>query len=410
MIPPLQPHEEATRLEARRLARRVLAPKAGGWEERAEFPREVFRDLCQLGLGAMTLPRENGGASLSHVGAVAAFEELAYGDLSTAFALLCQNSCVRTLSDHGTSDQRNRWLYRLASGGGVGAYVITEPDAGSDVAAMRASGTKAVGGWKLEGEKWLLSNAPVADVFIVSVKTDGDAGAKGISSFLLARDTGGLDIGARERTVGARALPVGSIRMRGCVVPENALLGEANDGFKIALDAVNFARVAWGGLATGLARAALDQAIAYVGERRQFDRAIGSFQAIQFQLADLATEIEKVRLLAYRAAALMDAGDRYIEAAAMAKRAAGDMAVRVTSEALELLGGRGYLAPNPLERFARQARIAQLADGTTNVQRLVIGRRLLADGHCALPPVPVDRDRPTSEPPDLVAHTVDRSA
>jgi alkylation response protein AidB-like acyl-CoA dehydrogenase len=267
----------------------------------------------------------------------------------------------------------------LVSGEAVGAYVITEPEAGSDPGSMTSTGVESAAGWILDGAKWLLSNAPVADVFIISVKTDPAGGTRGISSFIVPAESAGLDVGPRQRTLGARALALGSLHMRGCTVAPEALLGEPGAGFKLALDAVNIARLVWGALAAGLARAALGEAVAYVRERQQFGRPLAEFQAIQFQLADLATEIEAARLLAYRAAALIDADKRYIEAAAMAKRVAGDMAVRVTSEALELLGGRGYLVPNPLERYLRQARMAQLADGTANIQRLVIARSLLRD-------------------------------
>jgi alkylation response protein AidB-like acyl-CoA dehydrogenase len=389
MIPALTTDEEALRLEARRRAERVLAPQAAGWEERAEFPREVFRDLCSLGLGAAVLPKADGGAGLSHVGALAVFEELAYGDMAVTFALQCQNSCTRSLWHHGSDAQRQRWLHRLSAGSAIGSYVITEPEAGSDPASMTSTGRKAPGGWALDGEKWLLTNAPVADVFLVSVNTEPEAGTRGITSFVVARDNAGLDVGAVERTLGARALTVGSIRMRGCVVTADAMMGSAGEGFKIALDAVNFARMMWGGISAGVARAALDRALDHLSKRRQFGQRLADFQAVQFQLADLAVEIDKARLLAYRAAALMDADEPYVDACAMAKLAGGDMAVRVTSEALELLGGRGFLAPNPLERYARQARMAQLADGTRNIQRLVIARGLAKSGRFHPSAIPV---------------------
>lgn len=377
MIPALTPHDAALHDKAVRFAEETLAPNAVAWEENEEFPRAAFRALCALGFGAMVLPTERGGAGLSNIGAIAVFEALARGDFSTSFAILCQNSCTRSLWQHGSEAQKDRWLPALTSGAAVGSYVITEPEAGSDPASMSATGREHDGGWTLDGEKWLLSNAPEADLFLISVKTDAEAGPRGISSFLVPRDTEGLEVGPRSRTVGARALPVGTLKMTGCRVGSDALLGEAGAGFKIALDAVNFARIVWGGLAAGLAQAALDEAIAYARERQQFGRPIADFQGVQFQLADLATEIEATRLLAYRAAALVDAGERYIEAAAMTKRFGGDMVVRVTSHALELLGGRGFLAPNPLERYMRQARMAQLADGTANIQRLVIARSLL---------------------------------
>ena len=377
MISALTPHEEEARLEARRLADGVLGPQAEGWEEREELPSDVIRELCALGFGAAVLPREAGGAGLSHVGALAVFEELARGDMTAAFVLLCQNSCCRSIWRHGNEEQRARWLPALAAGEVLGAYVITEPEAGSDPASMRTTAREVDGGFVLDGKKSLISNAPVAGVFLVSAKTEPELGARGVSSFLIGRGTPGLETGERQRTLGARALQLGELSLRNCRVERDALLGERGHGFKIALDAVNFARVVWGALSAGLARAVLDQALEHLGRRKQFGRALVEFQAVQFQLADLATAIEVARLLAYRAAELMDRGEDAIAAAAMTKLFAGDMAVRVTSEALELLGGAGYLVPSPLERYLRQARMAQLADGTSNIQRHVIARSLL---------------------------------
>jgi alkylation response protein AidB-like acyl-CoA dehydrogenase len=377
MIPALQSHEIELRDTARRLARTELAPHAARWDEEESFPFETYRRLCGLGFGAIVLPRALAGAGVSNLGALAVFEALAEGDAGLAFALLLQTNCARSIWQHGSEAQRAAWLPTLVTGERIGAYVITEPNAGSDPVSMTSTAVETPEGWRLDGEKWLLTNAPLADLYLISAKTDPEQGARGITTFLVPRGTAGLEIGPRMRTHGTRAVPVGGLSLQGCVVPAEARLGARGGGFKIALDAVNFARMIWGGIAVGLARAALDRVIAYLKERRQFGQRLADFQAIQFQLADLATEIEAARLLSYRAAALMDEGGRYIEAAAMAKRAAGDMAVRVTSAALELLGGRGYLIPNDIDRHARHARLALLADGTSNIQRLVIARGLL---------------------------------
>ena len=297
--------------------------------------------------------------------------------MSTAFVLLCQNSCVRSIWLHGTVEQRKRWLPPLLTGEQLGAYVITEPDAGSDPASMKATAVEDDAGFVLDAHKTLITNAPLAGVFLVSAKTDPDLGARGVSTFVLRRDARGLRVGDRLPTLGARALELGELYLESCHVENEALLGTRGEGFKLALDAVNWARVVWAGLASGLARASLAGAIDYLKQRVQFDRPLIEFQAIQFQLADLATEIEAARLLGYRAAELMDRGTREaISAAAMATRYAGDMVVRVTAAALELLGGVGYLTPSPLERYLRQARMAQLADGAGNIQRLVIARSL----------------------------------
>jgi alkylation response protein AidB-like acyl-CoA dehydrogenase len=373
----LSGRDEELRHAARAFAAEVLTPGAPGWEERAELPLQVIRDGCRLGLGATVVPAEHGGAGLSYRGAVAVFEELAYGDFTTAFALLVQNSVSRSVLSFGTDAQRERALPGLASGELVGAWAITEQEAGSDVGAMQTTARAEDGDWMLDGGKWLISNAAVADLLLVAAKTDEEAGSRGISVFLLERGTPGLQTPSRRQLLGARGLAVGEVELRSCRVAADALLGPLHGGFKIALDSINFARVVWGGLAAGLARAALDQAIRGLEARVQFGRPLTGFQAIQFQLADLAVEIEATRALAYHTAALFDAGPPAIVEAAMTKRRAADVVVRVCSEALELAGGLGYVVPSTLERYLRQARLAQLADGTTNIQRASIAGALI---------------------------------
>jgi acyl-CoA dehydrogenase len=292
--------------------------------------------------------------------------------MGVAFALLCQNSSARSIWMEGTAAQHERWLPGLMSGDDLGAYVITEPGAGSDPASMSSVATRSDAGWTLTGEKTLSSNVPEASTLVVSAKTDEAAGARGISAFVIAAAEPGIEAG-RLLLHGTRSLPVGTLLLDGVSLPGDALLGEEGQGFKIALEAVNWARTVWAGLAAGVAQAALDGALAYLRDREQFGTRLAELQAVQFQLAELVTDVETVRLHGYRAAALFDSGDRgRIAAAAMAKLAAGEVAVRVTSKALELLGGVGYVVPSPLERYLRQARMAQLADGTSNIQRLVI--------------------------------------
>ena len=375
-IAPLSTAEESAVEFAETFAHDVLAPGAAEWEGKQELPREAITQLAARGLAGMTLPTGIGGAGLSHVAALGVFEALAYGDMGVAFAVLCQNSATRSIWLHGCEAQHERWLPGLLSGDDLGAYVITEPGAGSDPASMATIAARTSEGWSLSGEKTLSSNVPEASTLVLSAKTDPDAGARGISAFLVDAATTGI-AATRLRTHGARALPVGSMRLDNVTLPADALLGQEGTGLKIALDAVNWARAVWAALAAGVAQAALDGALAYVRAREQFGAKIADLQAVQFQLAELATDVETARLLGYRAAALFDADDRaQIGAAAMAKLTAGEVAVGVTSKALELLGGVGYVVPSPLERYLRQARMAQLADGTSNIQRLVIARSL----------------------------------
>jgi alkylation response protein AidB-like acyl-CoA dehydrogenase len=376
VISALIPAEETAVEFARNLARDVLGPGAADAEARQELPLSVMSQLGAEGLTGMTLPKTVGGAGLSHVASLAVFEALAYGDMAVAFALLCQNSTARSIWLRGTTAQHEHWLPGLLSAEDIGAYVITEPTAGSDPGSMETVATRSSGDWTLDGIKTLISNVPLASTFVLSAKTNADAGTRGMSAFIVSADAAGID-GVPLRLHGSRALPVGQLTLRDVQVPGDAVLGAEGEGFKIALDAVNWARAVWAALAAGVAQASLDGAIAYVREREQFGQKIADFQAVQFQLAELATDVETARLHGYRAAAFFDSDDpAQIGAAAMAKLTAGEVAVRVTSKALELLGGVGYVVPSPLERYLRQARMAQLADGTSNIQRLVIARSL----------------------------------
>ena len=380
VIPPLSEHERELVESARRFAEAVLAPEAEAWEERAEFPAAAFAEACRLGFGSLLVPREAGGAGVSLVGALAVLEELAYADLAVTFALFCHNSCCTIVWKDGTPEQQEQWLPRLVSGEVIGCPSMTEPQAGSDAASITTHAVAADGGWTLDGHKSFASNAPVAGLFVVNAKTDPELGGKGISRFLIPREAPGVEVGPAQSLIGTRALQLGELELRSCRLPAGALIGERGTGLKLSFHGLNTARAIWGACAVGVARAALDQAIAYLREREQFGGPLIEQQGIRFQLADLATELEASRVLAYRAAAQIDAGgerNEVMRIASMAKRHAGDMAVRVTSGALELLGGVGYLAPNPLERYLRGARMAQLADGTGNIQRIVIARTLV---------------------------------
>jgi len=376
-VPGLASRDDELRKAARDFAARALSSGAAGWEERQEFPVDVLREACDLGLGTTVIPPQLGGAGATYRGAVAVFEELAYGDLTVAFAILVQNSVSRSILNFGTEAQRERLLPKLAKGELIGAWAITEREAGSDVGAMQTAAVQDGQGWTLTGRKWLITNAPLADILLVSAKTDPEGGSRGLSVFLVDRGVTGLDRSGRQQLVGARGLAVGEVGLASCCVPDDAVLGPINGGFKIALDSINFARVVWGGLAAGLAQAALDEALQYLEGRVQFGRAMTEFQGIQFQLADLATEVEATRALAFHTAGLLDADVPAIAQAAMTKRRAAEVAVRVCSEALELVGGAGYVAPSTLDRYVRQGRLAQLADGTTNIQRASIAGSLI---------------------------------
>jgi alkylation response protein AidB-like acyl-CoA dehydrogenase len=358
-------------------ALRELTPSirrgAADWEAAGAIPRELLQRLGSLGVGAMVAPPALGGAGLSNRGALAAFEVLAHADLSLAFVVLVQNSTARAFLQHGGEHR----VPRFASFAEIGAIAITEPDAGSDVRSLATTAERAGDAWVLEGHKVFATNAAEADSIVVCAKSAGPGQSGRIGCFVIERGTPGLDVGPRHDLLGARAMAVWELSLSGCRIDADAVLGDVEDGLRIALHAVTFARVMWGGLAVGLARAAFEEARDYARERSQFGERLSDFQAVRFTLADLATEIEAASALAERAADSMDSGGDYLTAASMSKRFAGDMAVRVTAEALQLLGGRGYLVPSPLERYLRQARMAQIADGTANIQRLVVARAVV---------------------------------
>lgn len=367
---------EELRNWARQFARNTLSPQAELMEREGAIPPEFLVALCKKGLGGAILPQAVGGAGLDYRQALAVFEDLAYGDMPTAFSLLCQNSCARSIWQYGTESQRQRWLPALMAGETFAAYAITEADAGSDPASMSTTAVRGHSGWVLDGRKALITNAPVAGLFVLSARSPDEARSKAITSFLVPAPRPGLDASERQQLSGAKALQVGCVALQACEIEDAARLGPQGQGMRIALDAVNWARMIWGGLAVGVAQAALDNAVSNAKTRTQFGRPLLDFQSIAFKLADLATEIVAARQLAQHAAEAMDRKQEYVTLCAMTKRFVADMAVKVTTEALELQGGWGYVATNPLDRLMRQARLAQLADGASNIQRLVIARSL----------------------------------
>ena len=364
--------------EVRRFAHHEIAPHAEEWSERAYFPRELFPRLAGLGLAGMLVPEDHEGANLGRLMAAVVLEELARADLATAVWLSVHNMVTNLIYRYGSDEQRQRWVAHMATGKLLGAFSLSEANSGSDAAALSTTARREGDSYLLNGSKMWVTSAGVADIYAVMVKTDPYAGAHGITCLVIEKDTPGFRIGKLEHKMGLHSSPTGELLFDSCRVPVANRLGQEGEGFKIALSSLDGGRVNIGAAATGCAGAALDVAAHYAQERQQFSRAIGAFQGVQFLLADMAMKVEAARLMVYQAAAKADAGDPALTYyAAMAKCFATDAAMQVTSDAVQVLGGAGYVHDWPVERYMRDVKATQIFEGTNQIQRVVIARQML---------------------------------
>ncbi|HEY7348046.1 MAG TPA: acyl-CoA dehydrogenase family protein [Ktedonobacterales bacterium] len=363
---------------ARRFAQHELAPHAEEWAESAHFPAALFPKMADLGLAGMLVPEDVGGANLGRLMAAVVFEQLASADLTTAVWLSVHNMVTSLIYRYGDAEQHQRWVAPMAAGRLLGAFSLSEAGAGSDAAALTASARREGDSYILNGAKMWVTSAGVADVYAVMVKTDPSAGARGITCLIVEKDTPGFSIGKLEHKMGMHASPTGELLFENCRVSVANRLGQEGQGFKIALSSLDGGRINIGASATGLAGAALEVASRYAQERQQFGRAIGSFQGVQFMLADMAMKVEASRLMVYQAGARADAGDPALTYyAALAKCFATDAAMQVATDAVQILGGAGYVHDWPVERYMRDAKVTQIFEGTNQIQRVVIARQLL---------------------------------
>jgi alkylation response protein AidB-like acyl-CoA dehydrogenase len=363
---------------ARRFAQQELAPHAGEWDERAHFPGELFPKMADLGLAGMLVPEEVGGANLGRLLAAVVFEQLASADLTSAVWLSVHNMVTSLIYRYGNAEQHQRWVAPMAAGKLLGAFSLSEAGAGSDAAALTTSARREGDSYLLNGSKMWVTSAGVADVYAVMVKTDPAAGARGITCLIVEKGTPGFSIGKLEHKMGLHGSPTGELLFEECRVPLANRLGQEGQGFKIALASLDGGRINIGAAATGLAGAALEVAARYAQERQQFGRAIGAYQGVQFMLADMAMKVEASRLMVYQAGARADAGDPALTYyAAMAKCFATDAAMQVTTDAVQVLGGAGYVRDWPVERYMRDAKVTQIFEGTNQIQRVVIARQML---------------------------------
>ena len=375
----LTPEQEMIRDTLRHFARERLAPNAAEWERTRTFPREALTELAELGVMGMVVPERWGGAGLDYLSMVLAIEEIAAGHGATSTIVCVQNSlaCGITLN-YGNDAQKERYLTRLARGEWLGCFCLTEPHTGSDAAALRTTARRDGDHWVLNGTKQFITTGKEGQLAIVFAVTDPSAGKKGISCFLVPTDTPGYIVARLEEKMGQHASDTAQILFENCRIPVENLLGQAGEGYKIALSNLEAGRIAIGAQSVGMARAAFEAAVGYAKEREAFGVPIAQHQAVLFRLADMATQIEVARQMIWHAASLRDANQPCLKEASMAKLFASEMAERVCSDAIQIHGGYGYSTDFPVERIYRDVRVTQIYEGASDIQRLVIGRAVLS--------------------------------
>jgi short-chain 2-methylacyl-CoA dehydrogenase len=374
----LSEEEAMFQASVRRFAAERLAPHVRAMDDAGVFRKELLTELFELGLMAIDVPEEYGGQGGSFFQAILAIEELARVDPSASVIVDVQNTLFNNaLLRWGTDDQRGRWLPRAAKDA-VASYALSEAGSGSDAFALVTRAVEAGGEYRLTGRKLWITNAAEAGLFLLFATVNPEAGYKGITAFLVERDFPGFAVGKKEDKLGIRASSTCELILDDCRVPRANVIGEVGQGYKIAIETLNQGRIGIGAQMAGLAKGALDHAIAYARQRKQFGKPIGEFQAVQLELAEMAVDVEAARLMVYNAARLKDAGHSYLMEAAMCKYFASQVAERVASRAIEVLGGVGFTKDYPVEKLYRDAKIGRIYEGTSNMQRLTIAKQLLA--------------------------------
>jgi alkylation response protein AidB-like acyl-CoA dehydrogenase len=374
----LSPQHEEIRRTVRDFAEREIIPVADEIERKGEFPHDIIRKAAGLGLLGVPYPEEVGGTGLDSLAYAITVEELSRASGSVGIIVSAHTSLgCNPLYLAGTPEQKDRYLRPMASGEVLGAYGLTEPGAGSDSRGTRTRAHRDGDEWILNGSKRFITNAGVAGTYIVTAVTDREAESGKISAFIVEADTPGFSIGRMEEKMGLHASNTGELIFTDCRIPAANLLGDEGEGDKLFLKTLDGGRIGIGAMALGLAQAAYEAASAYSKERRQFDRPIASFQGVAFKIADMAVGIDAARLLVYRAAWLKDCGKPYTTEAAMAKLFASEVARQVTNDAIQVHGGYGYVTEYHVERYLRDAKLTEIGEGTSEIQRLVIARNIL---------------------------------
>jgi alkylation response protein AidB-like acyl-CoA dehydrogenase len=376
----LTEEQEMIRKVVRDFAKKEVAPTAAERDEEERFDRVIFDRMAELGLTGIPWPEQYGGIGADYMSYVIAVEELSRVCASTGVTLSAHTSLAGwPIYKFGTEEQKQTYLRALAEGTKMGAYGLTEPGSGSDAAAMKTTAVLDGDHYVLNGSKIFITNGGIADIYVVFAVTDPSARHKGVTAFIVDADTPGFSVGKKEQKLGIRSSPTTTIIFEDCRVPAANRLGSEGDGFKVAMMTLDGGRNGIAAQAVGIAQGALDAAIDYAKERKQFGKSIGAQQGIAFKLADMATKIEASRLLTYQAAWRESEGLSYGKESAMSKLLAGDTAMEVTVEAVQVFGGYGYTKEYPVERYMRDAKITQIYEGTNEIQRLVISKMLMAD-------------------------------
>ena len=374
----LSQDQQAVRDMVRDFARKEIAPNAIEWDEAQHFPRDLFAKLGELGLLGVLIPEELGGAGLGYVDYVTILEEIGAADGAIGLSVAAHNSlCTNHLYLFGSDDLKRDYLPRLASGEWIGAWGLTEPQAGSDAGGTRTMAVREGDEWVLNGSKTFITHATVGDAAVLVARTSAEGGHHGISAFFVPFDRPGVSPGKKENKLGMRASDTSSLVLEDCRIPENHLLGNEGEGFVQAMKVLDGGRISIAALSLGIARGALDATLSYSTVREQFGKPISSFQLTQAKLADMATSVDAARLLTMRAAAMKDAGLTTTHESAMAKVYASEAAVAVAEEAVQIHGGYGYTKEYPVERAWRDAKLCTIGEGTSEIQRMVIARELL---------------------------------
>ena len=376
----LDKHHEKIREVVRKFADNEITPIAGEFDEREEFPSDLMAQIRELGLMNLNIPEEYGGPGLDDLGATIAAEELARGCVGVATSA-CGNALASYAIVMGASaDLKKKFLTRLTDGGEYAAFALTEPNAGSDAASISTIARKVGAEYVINGTKRFITNAAISNFLTVFASTDRSKGAKGLSCFLVDRDTPGLKIGKKERKMGIRCSPTSEVIFEDVRVPASQLVGREGDGFYLAMQTLNLSRPAVGAMGVGVAQAALEAALRYAQERKQFGKTLVNMQAIQMILADMAMDVAAARLMVYNAAYRKSKKLSFTMESAMSKCYASDVAMRVTTNAVQVFGGYGYIREYPVEKYMRDAKILQIYEGTNQIQRIVTTKELVKKG------------------------------
>ncbi len=364
---------------ARQFAVEHVEPRSKEIEEKDEFFPDLVRTAGELGLLSMELPEAEGGAQCGTLAAVMSGEEIGRVNAAVCNVIGAIRLHLNLLSKFGTAAQKERWLELLSSGRKIGGFAITEPGAGSDVSGIKTTAVRKGNRWVINGQKIFITLAPASDMMIVLTSTDPSKGSRGQTCFIVEKGTPGFSVGPKEPMMGQHGVPVGQVFFDNCELATENMLGQEGQGFKIMMAGLDGTRLDIAALSLGISQAAFEQAAAYAATRKQFGQPIGEFQGIGFMLAEMATEIDAGRLLAYRAARMRDEGVPFTKEASMAKYYCADNAMRHTINALQIFGGYGYSKEYPMERYVRDAKICQIYDGTSQIHRMIIARKILQE-------------------------------